>query len=676
MLPELMRKQDAVTMQNTFLGVNLNLQPSDQEFADMKNMTNDYFPVLGNRRKYNIGSDLLDCKALCGGEFLAYIAKNASTGRYVLNYAEQDICEVSGDPYSQIVIMGAYICVFPDGIVYNTNTEETEHIKNTVNSTSTQFVLSKIDGTELNSSNTVSQATEPTDKTKYWIDTSQKTVVVKMYSEAYGMWTSVGTTYVKIKSRSEAMKNFKKYDAVTLSGANNQSSWTYNNYDFNTTLPVYDVGEENGWYYIVVTGLINKAHTQSDPIKIERKMPNIDFVCEQDNRLYACSTKDHEIYASAQGNPCNWYRYMGLDDDSYAATVGSQGSFTGCISYGGYVYFFKEDGFHKLYGNKPSNFEMVWKPAKGIQLGSEKSLAGAGDYFFYKSKEGVVMFDGSVNMISGSLGFDKYYDAVGGCYRGKYYISMRDADYNYRTYIYDSSKGTWNIDDIGRCQAMAETTKNGLYIVKYRDESSISEVILVNDELLYTTIFPLGINLREAHPLAQHQEEILADLLANPLSVGDELDAFYLAEANKFGTTVPQLQAYILSKNWFPTAEDSIDKFYPMYTQTSLTREEEVEWAFETGDMGMDSPFQKYIKRVYLRLWLDLNTNFIVYVMYDSSDSWERMMEYRATRKRSYDIPLVIKRCDHFRLRFEGSGDVRLYSIAKAMEGGSGDGNI
>lgn len=86
----------------------------------------------------------------------------------------------------------------------------------------------------------------------------------------------------------------------------------------------------------------------------------------------------------------------------------------------------------------------------------------------------------------------------------------------------------------------------------------------------------------------------------------------------------------------------------------------------------MNTPFQKYIKRILLRLWLDTSSKIRVEVMYDSSDEWINVMEYYATRKRSYEMPIPVQRCDHMRIRMTGWGDFKLYSIAKVVEEGSG----
>lgn len=60
MLPQLNVKPDSITMMNTFMGLNKNLQIEDGEFADMKNITNDHFPVLANRKKRGILKKLVN----------------------------------------------------------------------------------------------------------------------------------------------------------------------------------------------------------------------------------------------------------------------------------------------------------------------------------------------------------------------------------------------------------------------------------------------------------------------------------------------------------------------------------------------------------------------------------------------------------------------------------------
>jgi hypothetical protein len=98
-----------------------------------------------------------------------------------------------------------------------------------------------------------------------------------------------------------------------------------------------------------------------------------------------------------------------------------------------------------------------------------------------------------------------------------------------------------------------------------------------------------------------------------------------------------------------------------------------VEWSFTTGDLTFDDPYHKYVKRVNLRMSQDDNTKVKIEVEYDSSGEWEYVTEHYAAKKRSYLIPIQVRRADHLRLRLSGWGEFRLYSITKAVEGGSGE---
>ena len=84
----------------------------------------------------------------------------------------------------------------------------------------------------------------------------------------------------------------------------------------------------------------------------------MDYICSFENRIYGCSSSANTIYASALGDPTNFFDYTGISTDSYAVAVGSEGEFTGCIGYGGSVLFFKEDAIHRLMGSFPAEYAL------------------------------------------------------------------------------------------------------------------------------------------------------------------------------------------------------------------------------------------------------------------------------------------------------------------------------
>lgn len=597
MLPQLSVKQDNVTMLQQFMGLNLNTRVDESEFSDIVNLTNDSFPVLSTRKKRGIISKLSKPQGMLGGRYLTFVDDNK------LYYDENFICDLAvTNEKRQLVIMGAYLCVFPDGLIYNTYTEEISYIENTVTtSIPPTLTLCRLDGTNYNDQNTVTSDTEPQDRKMYWLDTSAEPVVLKVFSESLSSWVSVGTTYVKFESPGIGI-GFKPYDAARFTDVDTKEQTTaiYNNIDFNNTNIIYDCSDN----FVVVAGLINQVYTNSSNITIKREVPEIDYVCESSNRIWACSSKNHEIYACKLGDPTNWYCYAGLDSDSYAATVGTQNDFTGCVSYSGSVFFFKQDGWHKVYGTKPSNFEVSWKAGRGVQNGSSQSIAIVNDYLVFKARDSVCIYDGSTQNISEKLGPEPMYDAVAGEYRNKYYISMRDADYNWYLFVYDITKGTWVKEDSEEILYMSYAN-NGMYIVDYYGNLSV-----VNNEKIYSKLWP-----------------------------GSDL---------------------------YPS-----ENLYPG-NMLSGDLEGRISWMFETGDIGLNSPFHKYIKRLNVRMWLDYDTSLKIEVMYDSTYAWEQIMEYHAMQTKTIEIPLHVQRCDHFRLRFTGAGDMKLFSIAKVLEEGSG----
>ena len=99
--------------------------------------------------------------------------------------------------------------------------------------------------------------------------------------------------------------------------------------------------------------------------------------------------------------------------------------------------------------------------------------------------------------------------------------------------------------------------------------------------------------------------------------------------------------------------------------------EEPVEWMVETGEIGISSPDSKYISRITLRMSMDIGSEVSIYAQYDFDESWEQVCCLTGDSLRSFSIPIRPKRCDHMKLRIEGVGAVKIYSIVKTIEQGS-----
>lgn len=105
-------------------------------------------------------------------------------------------------------------------------------------------------------------------------------------------------------------------------------------------------------------------------------------------------------------------------------------------------------------------------------------------------------------------------------------------------------------------------------------------------------------------------------------------------------------------------------------------REEGLSTAVEFNDWTDGSLRKKGVGKLYIRLEVDEGHKVQVMVQYDSSGSWETVRAIDgAMVKGMTEIPLTLRRCDHYRLRFVSSGLAgtgwTLHALAWRRYGGS-----
>ena len=575
--PKLRVLQNSRQMVDVFKGYNHNLRIGDGEFFDMKNMTSDHYPVLSPRGKRGVYASPTNPTGLIAKDSLCYVDGT----KFVIN--EYEIEMGLNDEPKQLISMGAYVIIMPDKKWINTidhtfgNIEA--HFDNEESGMAVEFSLCTIDGAD----RTVKYhgETEPEDPENLdlWIDESSKPHTLKQYSKSNAAWVQIPTTYVKISCPGIGAA-FEQYDGVTISGVKAAELQ-----DLNASTVIW--AKSDG--YIVVVGILDAITSQpvtDGVISVDRKMPSMDFIIESENRLWGCKYGEanngevvNEIYASKLGDFKNWNCFMGLSTDSYAASCGTDGQFTGAITHMGYPLFFKENCVHKVYGNYPANFQIQTTACRGVQKGCEKSLAIVNETLFYKARSGVCAYDGSLpTEVSYAMGNEAYSDAVGGSHGNKYYISMKDADGEYHLFVYDVAKGMW------------------------------------------------------------HREDDL------------KVDCFCSCRGELYATANGKIITMLGSGS-----KDLAD----------------VEWMAETGEIGISSPDMKYVSRITLRMSMDIDAEVGIYAQYDFSDEWELQCVLRSDNLRSFSIPIRPKRCDYMKLRIEGVGAAKVYSITKTIEQGS-----
>lgn len=579
--PTLPVQSSSREMIDTFKGYNHNLLIGDGEFFDMKNMTSNYYPILSPRGKRGVYTAPAAPLGLIAKDTLCYVdGANFVIDGYPI---DMGLSTAKEDCPKQLISMGAYVIILPDKKWINTlDVADFGNIEASfTTSTDVTFELCTIDGDAY--TDTIISYTEPEEPENmtYWIDTSTTPHTLKQYSATSSMWVPIATTYIKISAVGIG-KAFQQYDGVTISGVLDEKLQ-----DLNANMVLWGCGDD----YIVVVGIMDAVSTQllSDgAITVERKMPNMDFVIESENRLWGCrygvATNGevvNEIYASKLGDFKNWNCFLGLSTDSYAVSVGTDGQFTGAITHRGYPLFWKENCVHKVYGNYPSNFQIQTTTCRGVQRGCERSLAIVNEVLYYKARHAVCAYDGSLPAeMSSALGDEQYSEAVAGAHGNKYYISMKDAAGSYHLFVCDTAKGMWHKEDSLHADCFC-SCREELYCIDHDSKKII-------------TMCGSG------------------------------------------------------------TADTA-----------------SVEWIVQTGIIGTSMPDMKYISRLLVRMSMEIGARVRFFAQYDSMGGWEPLGTVSGTNLRTFLLPIRPKRCDHMRLRIEGTGDAKIYSITKTIEQGS-----
>jgi hypothetical protein len=411
----------------------------------MTNISSDNYPILSPRSARGVYASPGIPQGIIAKDALCYIDGND----FVMNEDRVHMGFTVDDKPKTLISMGAYVIIMPDKMDINTkNLSDNGHIEAEFESTAeVSFTLCKMDGVAYENVATQSTAPPNPKNMTLWIDTSETPHTLKQYSETSAAWSAIATTYIKISSPGIGMK-FSEGDGVTISGVKDPALK-----DLNASSAIWAKGEG----YIVVKGILDNVTTQLEPIKVERKMPlmDLDFIIESGNRLWGCRYGEslggeivNEIYASKLGDFKNWNCFQGISTDSYAATVGTDGPFTGAVTHLGYPIFFKENCMHKVYGSYPANYTIQATTLRGVQKNCHRSLATVNETLYYKSRSGVCAYDGSMPAeVSSALGDVIYDNAVAGSIGNKYYISMQDTDGAWHMFVYDTLKGMWHRED-------------------------------------------------------------------------------------------------------------------------------------------------------------------------------------------------------------------------------------
>jgi len=198
---------------------------------------------------------------------------------------------------------------------------------------------------------------------------------------------------------------------------------------------------------IVVEDNTMEDETTSGEIEITRSVPDLDYICEHDNRLWGCSNDTRTIYCSRIDDPTNFWDFSGNANDSWQLDVATEGDFTGCAAMSGSVVFFKEHSILKVLGSYAAEFQTNNYQMEGIKDGCYRSVQNIGETLIYVGLNGVYVYNGgTASLISSVFGEKRLVDAVAGHDGEHYYLSAYDGD-KALFLTYHMRSGLWLIED-------------------------------------------------------------------------------------------------------------------------------------------------------------------------------------------------------------------------------------
>ena len=604
---DVVRSRDMTT---AFGGYNHRLSCQDGEFFDMKNMTTAYYPMLSPRNNRGVCKNLTNPVALLDKDGLAWI----DDGKLNING------EVIEDNWNlPPVKMGANI-ISGDSengyyFAYNAATGKREAVSGGPHKWMyVPNIVPAPNGVGLNDwkqGDMYTDAYVPKDGEYHVRKVNEKYYMQQWDGEK---WNTVSAEYTCIEAFSGNDVDGPLFEVGQTVKVTVDNSFN----DFDAVIDLFPIDEGNGKHSVttkVVNIVLRKISTYGDgrksyfgfviegditeciyqfnsknsnssellTIEVETLKPGLLTECS--NRLWGCSEDGHEIYATALGSWSRWQKFEGISTDSYAATIGSDGEFTGSVTYNGNPIFFKENSMVKVTVSSTGAHQVKEIFCPGVQKGSENSICIINGILYYKGVEGIYAYDGSLPvLVSSSLGEVRYYNAVSGTILDRYYVSMKDGNGLSHLFVYDTATGMWAKEDNTDAMTFCRS--------------------------------------------------------------GDDL--YYIDNADKKMKSV---------RGTLPIEGGETESVF--------------DWLAESGNIGFTMPDKKHLAKLQIRLSMEMGTNVSIFLQYDSSGNWEHICNLSGTGTRSFTVPIIPRRCDHFKYMIGGRGGCKIFSVTKTIEEGS-----
>lgn len=455
--------------------------------------------------------------------------------------------------------------------------------------------------------------------------------------------------------------------------------------------------------------IIHGSAMTSGITSVMSSIPDMSLVCSSNNRIWGCSDVDNTIYASALGDPLDFFTY-GSDSGAYAVAVGSDGDFTGICEYSGAVHVWKNDILHKILGQFPSEYYMTTSNIPGVGPGSHNSLVQYNGILYYVGEKGIYAFGGnrpqpiSDKLFVGNFimrdKINGFMDAAAGVIGGCLYVSCVLSSYGvdvpgeeywpstFQLFVYDLRRGLWvsERDDVWITKFV------GRYMLDWRDaRADAGTNRIVEHKHAITDDQTWLVELAEAVEDTFSRKGYTRLNVRLDMSPGSNVTIYAKEDRRKYRSlwskTRPAKMYYLgpmhvdFSDVGTPTCRPYTlplpnEKVYATIDAESVECSlvmEGTEYYFEADfpsidrqlTFSMDTDADPMFK--YLRLY-ELSTETLIANEEHYIAFWKRAEDFNPS---TMLVPIRLGRCDRYQLKFEGTGQVTIRGIEREYVVGS-----
>lgn len=203
-------------------------------------------------------------------------------------------------------------------------------------------------------------------------------------------------------------------------------------------------------------------------LSIERGIPNLKDICAFNNRVWGIT--DKEIYTSKLGDPTEWNdfstdSYGTLPYACFTTSAQTEGIFTAICAYGNFIYAFKENSVHKVYGSSPDEYTLYTANVCGAGKNFGKTVSQCGDTLIYAGAAGIYKYsDNFPEKISENIS-DDIAPICASAYGGIYYLLCEENGSKY-IYTYDKERHIWHRQNTNDTSLFVGTYDNTVYVAE------------------------------------------------------------------------------------------------------------------------------------------------------------------------------------------------------------------